>query len=163
MGEDYVTTAEAATILGLTSGWVAALCRNGILKATGGGRGALWLIKRSSIDEFAEQRSEPVDEADLISVAKEIEEDEEAQEFAKEKAEDSFRDRVINIAKRYGPGVLFVVAGGLGHYVIPGNPISDHIIGVGIAWIADRFSGSRAQIGPSPPQVPPKKNKRRHK
>jgi hypothetical protein len=165
MAEEYVTTAEAATILGLTSGWVAALCRNGILEATGGGRGVLWLIQRSSVDEVAEERSKPVDEDVLIAVAKEIEEDEEAQEYAKNKAEDSFRDRVISIAKGYGPGILLVVAGAFGHYIVPGNPISTHIIGAGIALITNKALGSgKSETVQSPsPRTPSKKNKGRKK
>jgi hypothetical protein len=167
MGEKYVTTAEAATILGFNTGWVAALCRNGLLEATGGGRGVLWLIKRSSVEELAEARSMPVDQEDLVAVAKEIEEDEEAQELAKEKAEDSFRDRVISIARRYGTSVLCVIAGALGHVIAPGNPISDCLIGAGLTVILTKAAESpKPKITKAPtssPQIPPKTNKRRKK
>jgi hypothetical protein len=152
MEEEYVTTADAATMLGVNSGWVAALCRTGILEASGGGRGVQWLIKRSSVDELVEERSKPVDQDDLAAVAKEIDEDEEAQEFAKEKAEESFRDRVISICKRYGIGILCVVAGALGHVVAPGNHVSDHLIDTGITIIVTKASGS-AETPPPPKPV----------
>jgi hypothetical protein len=116
MGEEYVTTAEAAIILGVSSGWVAALCRTGLLEATGGGRTVPFRIERSSVNELADERNKPVDQEALAAVKKEIEENQEAQELAKEKAEDSFKDKVISIAKRilrkvrqWGPLVIEVI------------------------------------------------------
>jgi hypothetical protein len=116
MAGEYFTTAEAAIILGVSSGWVAALCRNGVLEATGGGRGVPLRIERASVNELADERKKPVDREAVAAVKKEIEEDEEAQKLAKEKAEDSFKDKVIIIAKRilrkvrqWGPLVIEVI------------------------------------------------------
>jgi hypothetical protein len=164
--EEYITTTEAAAFLGVNSGWVAALCRNGILEATGGGKGIQWSIKRSSVDELAEERRKPVDQQALADVAREIEEDEEAQEFAKQKAEDSFRDRVISISRRYGLGVVCIVAGILGHVVAPGNYVSDHFISAGLTFVltkASEVTDTSPSPAPKRPEKTTKTSKKRKK
>jgi excisionase family DNA binding protein len=133
--KDYVTTAEAATILGVGTTWVGAMCRTGALSATGGGRGARWRIERASVEELAAQRAEAVDPTELEDVAREIEEDQEAQRLAKLAADDSFKDRVITIARRYGPGVLAAVVGVAVNCFAPGNPVSGALIAEGIRRI----------------------------
>jgi len=130
-GEEPITTAKAASILGVGSGWVAALCRNGVLKAAGGGKGA-WRIDPSSVHNLAIERAKPVDPMELEDVAREIEEDREAQQLAEDKAEESFRDRVISIAKRHGLGVLCVVAGVATAALAPGNLFGPALITAGI-------------------------------
>jgi hypothetical protein len=146
-GEEHITTAEAAAILGVGSGWVAALCRNGVLNAAGGGKGAPWRIDQSSVHALAVERSKPVDPMELENVAREIEEDREAQQLAKERAEESFRDRVISIAKRHGLGVLCVVAGVATTAWAPGNLVGPILITEGIRELIQRLRPSSDSRG----------------
>jgi hypothetical protein len=129
---EFVTTAEAAGILGVSAGWVAALCRTGALTATGGGKGASWRITRSSVEQLAAERAQAVDPAELEDVARAIEEDQEAQQLANDRAEESFRDRVASIARRYGPGVMCVVAGVATAVWAPGHPAGPALIAEGL-------------------------------
>jgi glycine/D-amino acid oxidase-like deaminating enzyme len=136
--EEYVTTREAAEILDVSSGWVAALCRSGSLEAHRGvGRGAPWRIRSLSVYELKALR-EGVDEGIIEEVAREIEEDEQAKKWAEERAEESFMDRVLTIAKKYAPGVALMVAGAAGQWMAPGEPISLTLFSLGLKKLFDR-------------------------
>jgi hypothetical protein len=108
--QDYISAAEAATILRVSPGWVAALCRSGLLEATGGGKGSAWSIQRSSVQELADDRAKRITEDELHAVATEIQGDEEAQEHARRKANESFVRRAIGIAMKYGRLIAVEVA-----------------------------------------------------
>jgi hypothetical protein len=135
-GEEYISTAQAATILCVSQGWVAALCRAGSLEAARGtGKGSPWIIKKASVDGLADERAGGVDTETLEAVADEIANDSEAQKHAAAKAEESFMDRVWAIAKRYGIGVSMVVVGVATECLVPGKGIGTEIISEGLKKI----------------------------
>jgi len=57
MLDSYLTTREAAAIIGVTSVRVAELCKNGTLRATRVGQ--LWLIPREALDDPAFRNRRP--------------------------------------------------------------------------------------------------------
>jgi hypothetical protein len=140
--DEYLDTSAAAAILEVTNGWVTALCRTKVLQGSSK-RSGKWEIPRAAVEKLALERAGPVAEEDLLEVGREIEQDNQAQEFAKEEAEESFKDRVITIARKYGAAVLCVVAAAIGNVLAPGNLVSGPTLGAGITWILSKFGDNR--------------------
>jgi len=135
---EQINSSEAAKILGVSQAWVAALCRAKSLKAErGSGQGSPWRIEKSSVDELAAQRSH-VDKETFEEVVKEIAGDKEARQFAAAKAEESFVDRVVTIAKRYGFGVLLLAGGIAAKVFYPESDVGNVLMnkGADIIWKA---------------------------
>jgi hypothetical protein len=97
------------------------------------------MITRSSVDELAAQGSSYDDET-LEAVAEEIEQDQKLQKLAAASAEESFKDRVIAIAKKYGPATLLVVAGVAGELVFPGAGLGAAVLTTLLAASIKRIS-----------------------
>jgi hypothetical protein len=133
IGAEYISTSQAAQILDVSQGWVAALCRVGSLEAARGpGKGSPWVIKKSSVDKLAAERADGVDQETLEAVADAIAGDQKARDLAEAKAEESFMERVVAIAKRYALGASLVVAGVVAKCVFPENAIGIELVVEGI-------------------------------
>ena len=154
---EYINTSQAAEILGMSQGWVAAHCRAGNLKAErGAGQGSPWKIEKSSVDNLAAQLRK-MDKDDIEAVAEEIANDSAARELAEAKAEESFLARISAIAKKYGFAASMVVAGVVGEVLFPGNRLSTQLISEGLKGVIHVWNtpSPPKEIPSSPPQSPP--------
>lgn len=123
MSDDIISSKEAADMLGCTTRWVTHLCSHGKLDIIdGGGRGNPFRIKRASVEQFLESPcEEDADPDNLESLASAIESDEEAIAAAERQAEESFRERVLELASQYGPlccGVAGIILAAVGFPII---------------------------------------------
>jgi len=109
-----MTTAEAAAVLGMSAGWVAALCRNGVLD--GRKQGNKWLITADSVDKLTTDGA--VEPEVVERVRKKLDENEEAKTLGAEIAGDSFKDKLIRIIKKIGGEVVKGAAMEIGKVIV---------------------------------------------
>jgi hypothetical protein len=100
--EELISTSEAAGILQVSVGWVAALCRNGVLDATK--EGGKWAISARSVGNVA--GGGEVEPVIVDRVIKKLKENEEARQVGGKIADDSIKDKLIKIIKSVASGVI---------------------------------------------------------
>ncbi len=139
-----LTTSQAAEILGVTPTWAGALCRSGGLRAEK--KGKYWQIEKSSVLELAESRKKPVPKEELEAVDREISENELLKEYVEKKAEKSFMDEVLRLAKKYSPEVGIILAGFATAIFLPGCDAGRHIIMLGFTSLLRKLNEKKEEL-----------------
>ncbi len=110
----FITTAEAAGILQVSPGWVAALCRKGVLD--GRKEGGIWLINAASVNNA--DADDPVDPEIMNRVKEKLQEDKEVAKVGTKTASDSLKDKIIDIIKNVAKGVALGAGSEIGKVIV---------------------------------------------